>query len=105
MGKNLYNSDLPKMAEISYETFSKKMHETIVRVCGYFGTSFGQIGHNVIGVDLVGVEHRMFAVSCSENLFPYFFSILQLKQIDFLENLNTLQSNFICFYITNDILL
>lgn len=68
----------PQSAEVSYKTPTKKIHEAVVGCGSDFGASSREGGHYVVGIDLMGVENRVFAVGNFEDFLPNLLTIFQL---------------------------
>lgn len=73
------SENLPISAHVSYKTLPKEFHEAVVRLVSQLGTSRSQRRYDVIGIHLMRIEHRVFAVRDSQHFVPKFFSIFQLK--------------------------
>lgn len=73
---------IPVSAHVSYKAFAKELHEAVVRLGSQLGTSRGQRRYDVVGIHLMRIEHRVFAVRDSQHFVPKFFSIFQLKHLE-----------------------
>lgn len=68
-------SVLPKITKEFNETLPKEAHEAVVGRGGDCGQSRSEGRHDVVRVDLVGVEDCVFAVSKVKDLLPNIFAV------------------------------
>lgn len=71
-----------EVTEVPHETLAEEFHEAVVGGAGHDGARRRQVGHDVVRVHLMGVEDGVLAVGHLQDLLPYFFAVLDLKDTD-----------------------
>lgn len=76
-----YAVSVPEVAKEAYETTTEELHEVVCGCALSCAHCAGccQARHQMVGIDVVCVEHGKFAACLVHYLLPYFFPVLQLQ--------------------------